>query len=103
MAQELSAEQFPEVVGKGNVVVDFFADWCGPCKMMGPLFSELSEEMKDVTFAKVDVQKAQELASEQGVRGIPAIYFYKDGEKVGESIGFVQKDQLKEKIEAVFS
>ena len=101
MVQEFTPETFK--VDEGNYVVDFWAPWCGPCKMMGPVFEELSSEMDGVTFAKVNVDEHQELAQKHGVQGIPAIFFFKDGEKVGESIGFVQKDDLKKKIEEAFN
>lgn len=101
-AKELNEDNFEEFTSQGNVVVDFFADWCGPCKMMGPVIDSLSEEMKDVKFAKVNVDTAGELAQRFQVRGIPTFIFFKDGEQVNRISGAAPKDEFQEIIESSF-
>ncbi len=101
--KELNASNFKEEVGNGKAAVDFWAEWCGPCKMLAPVFEEVSKELTDVKFAKVDTEQEGELAQEAGVRGLPTIVLYQDGEEVTRIVGFKPKDQLKEEIEQAFS
>ncbi|MBW6431764.1 thioredoxin, partial [Patescibacteria group bacterium] len=65
---------------KGSVVVDFYADWCGPCKMMAPIFEEAAAESKDVKFGKLNVDTARDMAMKYGVMSIPTLIVFKDGE-----------------------
>jgi len=82
------------------VVVDFWADWCGPCKMIGPALEELSEELgEQVTIAKVDIMENTETASKFGVQSIPLLLVFKDGEVVAKKLGAAPKSQLKGWIE----
>jgi len=86
---------------KGLVVVDFFADWCGPCQTLGPIFEEVSEEYSEVKFIKVDTQKAQNTAAEAGVMSIPTIVFIKNGTELERVMGAQSKDALKNKINSL--
>jgi len=82
------------------VVVDFWADWCGPCKMIGPALEELSEELGEaVTIAKVDIMENTETASKFGVQSIPLLLVFKNGEVVAKKLGAAPKSQLKGWIE----
>ena len=82
------------------VVVDFWADWCGPCKMIGPALEELSEELgEQVTIAKVDIMENTETASKFGVQSIPLLLVFKNGEVVAKKLGAAPKSQLKGWIE----
>lgn len=72
---------------KGLVVVDMYADWCGPCKMMAPVMDSLSEDYDDVKFVKVNVDNNPELAAKFGVQSIPNFVFIKDGQKVDQVVG----------------
>ena len=96
----LNQENFEEKVlkHKGAVIVDFWASWCQPCKMIAPVFEKLSRELKDVTFAKVNVDENNQLASDQGVMNIPCVIIYKNGEEVDRIVGFQTEQQLKNKI-----
>ncbi|MGL6154231.1 MAG: thioredoxin [Cetobacterium sp.] len=84
---------------KGVVLVDFWADWCGPCKMLGPILDELSMELKNIKIAKVNVDESGELAGEYGIRSIPTMIVFKDGEKIDQMVGLKQKAELKELLQ----
>ena len=82
------------------VFVDFYADWCGPCKMLGPVVEELAGETPDVTFVKVNVDDLPEIAQKYGIMSIPALFVFKNGEVAGQSLGFQPKDALKAVVDA---
>ncbi|WP_435125142.1 thioredoxin [Halobaculum sp. D14] len=96
-----SESQFEELTGEGLVLVDYYADWCGPCKMLEPTIEELAEEVDGLTVLKVDVDEFQELAADAGVRGIPALQFYVDGEEAERLVGVQEKDDLLSVIESL--
>lgn len=86
----------------GITVVDFWAPWCGPCRIVGPVIEELAEEYgEDVRFAKVNVDENQEISTAFAIRSIPTIGFFRDGEAVGAVVGAYPKDALREVIERV--
>jgi thioredoxin 1 len=93
---ELTDSNFKKEVeeSKGTVVVDFYADWCGPCKMMAPIFEEAAGEVKDAKFAKLNVDKARETAMKFGVMSIPTLIIFKDGKVVNQLAGVQDKDSL---------
>ena len=92
--EHLTADNFEEKTSSGTVVVDFYADWCGPCKRMAPIFEELSKELPDATFFKVNVEEAADLASRFGVLSIPTVIVFANGSRVEEVKGLMPKDQL---------
>ena len=84
-----------EVVNSGKkVIIDFWAPWCGPCKMFGPVFEKLSEEREDFTFIKVDVDEAGDIASKFNIMSIPTILILEKGEVLDQAMGAMGKDQL---------
>ncbi len=102
MAFEFTDKNFQEVaIDKGGItVVDFWAEWCGPCKMIGPLVEELAYEYADkANIGKMDVDNNQEIPLKYGVRAIPTIIFLKDGVLVDKQVGAVTKQVLKDKLE----
>lgn len=90
---------FNEVVNEEFVLVDFFATWCGPCKMLAPVFEELSGEMEKVNFFKVDVDQALDIARKYAITTVPTMIIFKDGEVVDKMIGFLPKEHIKSKIQ----
>ncbi|MEN9682748.1 MAG: thioredoxin [Pseudomonadota bacterium] len=84
------------------VLVDFWADWCGPCKMIAPALEELSDELADqVTIAKVDIMDSTDTAAKYGVQSIPLMVLFKNGEPVAQKLGAAPKSQLKGWLESV--
>ena len=102
MVMHVSASDFEEEVlkEKGVVVVDFWATWCGPCKMIAPIVEELDEEMSNVKFVKVDVDKNPQIANQYKIVSIPTLKIFKDGKLINTLIGFKTKDALKIDVEA---
>jgi len=86
---------------KGFVLVDFYATWCGPCKMTGPIIEQLSEEIKTVKFVKVDVDKNQELSSQYQIFSIPTFLIFKDGQVVNQFVGAISKEGFLAEINKV--
>ncbi len=78
-----------------TILVDFFATWCGPCKMLSPVLEEVSPEFDDVEFVKVDVDECPELAQRYGVAVIPTLFVIKGGEKVATTKGYMDADALR--------
>ncbi len=96
MVKELNKDNYEQEVmkAKGTVLVDFYADWCGPCKMQGPIVEQLAEERKDVKFCKLNVDEAPAIAMELGISSIPTIMVVKNGEITFKEAGLMQKVQL---------
>ncbi len=85
---------FEELTKDGLVLVDFYADWCGPCKMIAPVLEEIDSEEQDLNIVKVNVDEQGVLAQRYGVMSIPTLVLFKDGQKVDQLVGFVPKPNL---------
>ena len=103
MAIEFNDANFEELVKKSDkpVLVDFWAEWCGPCRMVGPIIEELSKEYEGkVVIGKVNVDHNPGISMEFGIRNIPTILFFKNGQVVDKQVGAVPKAQLAAKLNA---
>ena len=98
---ELTAATFADETASGVTVVDFWASWCGPCRMLSPIVEELAEEMTDVRFAKVNVDEEPALANAFKVNAIPTLVFMKNGQALGQTVGLQGKEDLRAVIEKV--
>lgn len=100
MTVNVTAENFDEEVlnYKGKVLVDFWAEWCGPCMMLGPIIEEVSEEVDDVKFCKVNCDEARDVALQFGIMTIPNLIVFENSEQVNQSIGYIEKEDVLELI-----
>jgi len=102
MAVALTKDTFTQNVANGVTLVDFWAPWCGPCKMQLPIVEELSSELAgSATIGKINVDDEPELASQFGVMSIPTLILFKDGQPVDKMVGLQSKDALKNKIQGL--
>ena len=95
---ELNTEKFNEIIkGEKPVVCDFFATWCGPCKMLAPVMEKMEEEYKDkAEFIKVDIDENMELSARYGIMSIPLVAVFKNGEMSAKSLGYMSKSEMSE-------
>ena len=91
----IKESEFINEINKGLVLVDFYAEWCGPCKMLAPVLESISDK---INVVKVDIDKFQKLTMSYRIMSVPTMIFFKDGEKIEEVIGFHTSDELLEII-----
>ena len=104
MAIEVTDQNFDETVLKSDkpVIVDFWAEWCGPCRMVGPIVEEIGEEFKDrAVVTKLNVDHNPTITAQFGIRNIPTVLFFKNGEVADKQVGAVPKNNLLSKLEAL--
>ena len=101
MALQITDANFEEMLGTGKpMVLDFWAEWCGPCRMVSPIIDELAQEYEGrVTIGKMNVDENDDVVGRFGIRNIPTVIFFKNGEMVDKIVGATSKDKFKEKVE----
>ena len=98
MVKEIKENEFKEAIKEGKVLVDCYADWCGPCRMLSPVVDELSEELKDMKFYKLNIDDAEAVATEYGVMSIPNLLVFENGKLKNQLVGFRTKAELKKDL-----
>ena len=96
MIQDLTSENFEEVTASGTVLVDFWAVWCGPCKMQSPIVDAFAQKRPDVTVCKVNVDEEPALAAQFGIMAIPTLAVFRDGELAGRKVGLSNLDEIED-------
>ena len=100
MALKITKENYEEILGKGMpVVIDFWAEWCGPCRMVSPIVDEIAQERGDILVGKVNTDEQPELAAKFGIMSIPTLLVFKNGEISNKAVGVRPKDALLELLD----
>ena len=101
MIKEINDNNFEKTINetKGKVLVDCYATWCGPCKMLSPIIDEFANELKTCTFYKIDIDESSEIANKYNIMSIPTLLLFEDGKLLKQTIGFKNKNELVEFIE----
>lgn len=94
MVREINENEFESVIKEGKVLIDCFATWCGPCKMLSPIIDQISEEVDTYKFYKLDVDKCNTIPMDYGVMSIPTLLIFENGELKDTLVGFKTKDEL---------
>ncbi len=90
-----SEKEFDEIIKKDKVIVDFYAEWCGPCKMLSPILEKVSDELKLDTY-KVNVDEVEDVARRYGIMSIPTVMIFSKGKEVNKHVGYMEEEELKE-------
>lgn len=92
--EQLNQTNFKEAIREGLTLVDFYATWCGPCKMLHPVLEEVEKEVQTVSLKKLDVDEEKKIAKEYGVMSIPTLVLFKNGVEVARNVGFLGKQEM---------
>ena len=96
--QEINSNDFDEKISKGKVLIKYEALWCSPCRLLSPIIEELSNEIKDIKFYKLDVDKSPDIASQYDVMGIPTLILFSNGKEIKRIVGLKSKEELKKEL-----
>ena len=96
--EEINELEFNEKIKEGKVIIDCFANWCGPCRMLSPILEELSSEIENYKFYKLDVDNNEDIARNFGIMSIPTLLVFEDGELKNKIVGLLSKEELKKQL-----
>ena len=96
MVKEINQGEFAEAIKNNKVLVDCYAPWCGPCKMISPIIDSISDEISNINFYKLNIDNAGDIAEEYGIMSIPTLLIFENGKLANKVIGFQSKEQLEE-------
>lgn len=98
---EVTSESFDKEVLKSDkkVLVDFYATWCGPCRLLSPIIEEVSKERNDIEFVKIDVDEVEDIANEYGINAIPTLVVFENGEEINRNVGFIDKEEINDLLD----
>ena len=100
--EHIEKDNFEDLInGEKPVLVDFFATWCGPCKMLSPILEQVAEETDKVVIAKCDIDECMDIAQKYNIMSVPTLVAFKGGEEIYRAVGFRQKTQLLEMIDSI--
>lgn len=99
MLKHANESNFQEMTGKGLVLVDFFATWCGPCRMLGPVLEDMANDRDSIDIVKVDIDESMNLARQFGIMSVPTLILFKDGQVIAKTGGFQPKESLQQFID----
>ena len=99
MLKHANESNFTDMTGKGLVLVDFFATWCGPCKMLSPVLEDLASDRDSIDIVKVDIDESMSLARQYGIMSVPTLVLMKDGKILAKTSGFQPKDSIQRWID----
>ena len=88
----VNSDEFKQTIAKGTTVVDFYADWCGPCKMLGPVLEGVASNYPEINFVKVNCDESMDIADEYRIMSIPAVFMFVDGQVKASFVGYKEKD-----------
>lgn len=99
MLKHANESNFQEMTGKGLVLVDFFATWCGPCRMLGPVLEDMANDRDSIDIVKVDIDESMNLARQFGIMSVPTLILFKDGKEIAKTGGFQPKESIQQFID----
>lgn len=94
----VNSDSFDKIISQPDVIVDFWAPWCGPCRMLAPVLEEINEDLPNFIVAKVNVDENPELAIKYHISSIPAVLYFKNGQLVSQTLGYMEKEALLSKL-----
>lgn len=99
MLKHANESNFQDMTSQGLVLVDFFATWCGPCKMLGPVLEDMASDRDSIDIVKVDIDESMNLARQYGIMSVPTLVLFKDGQVVAQTSGFQPKESIQQFID----